>query len=300
MAHTTNIISSRGFLNCQYSRKHTEDNAEVHEILGLISSAKGVVFIKTGSRNRNTGAFDNQALDIFAAHAHQLTDPCVLVTSDGDRSVPSTYRPHVSANILNNPKITRWYTQNYDRSIVHPKLTYYPIGLDLHTPRWLPGGSVHAKLDLIARRRKDSPTYNRIRHKVLCDAHNTPSHPIRSQVHSQILGNPLFELSQGSKPFPEITLEYNKYNFVLSPRGNGMDTHRTWELFLAGVIVITFTSPLDEMFVSNNLPVVILHSLDDLSRLTQHDLDEWYDANVDKTKVENILPKLTYDYWLQR
>ena len=54
------------------------------------------------------------------------------------------------------------------------------------------------------------------------------------------------------------------------------------------------------MFVSNNLPVVILHSLDDLSRLTQHDLDEWYDANVDKTKVENILPKLTYDYWLQR
>jgi len=300
MAHTTNIISSKGFLNCRYSRKDTEENAEVHEILGLIANAKGIVFIKTGSRNRNTGAFDNQALDIFAAHAHQLTDPCVLVTSDGDRCVPSTYRPHVAASILNNPKITRWYTQNYDRSIVHPKLTHYPIGLDLHTPRWLPGGSVHAKLDLVARCRKGSPTSTRIRHKIFSDTHNTPSHPIRDEVYNVIRGNPLFELSQGSKSFPEITLEYNRYNFVLSPRGNGVDTHRTWELFLAGVIVVTFTSSLDEMFEKNDLPVVILNSPRDLSRITQGDLDEWYSANAEKTKIENILPRLTYDYWLRQ
>ena len=32
----------------------------------------------------------------------------------------------------------------------------------------------------------------------------------------------------------DITKDYNKYNFVISPRGRGLDCHRTWELFLAG------------------------------------------------------------------
>ena len=300
MAHTTNIISSKGFLDCDYSRRDTEENADVHEILSIILNANGIVFIKMGSQNRTTGTCHNLALDIFAAHAHRLAAPCVLVTSDGDRSVPSTYREDVVTSILNHPKITRWYTQNYDRSIVHPKLTYYPIGLDLHTPQWLPGGSVYAKLEFMARCREASPTSTRIRHKIFSDTHNTPSHPIRNEVYNVVRGNPLFELSQGSRPFTEITREYNKYNFVLSPRGNGMDTHRTWELFLAGVIVITFTSPLDEMFEKNNLPIVILNSSRDLSRITQSDLDEWYSANAERTKLENILPRFTYDYWLKR
>lgn len=140
MAHTTNIISSKGFLNCAYARKGTEERANVHEILSMISNSQEVIFIKMG-----TGCW-NQALDIFAENAHRLASQCVLVTSDGDRSVPSTYSESTVARILDNPKITRWYTQNYDRSIVHPKLAHYPIGLDLHTPQWLPGGSVNAKL----------------------------------------------------------------------------------------------------------------------------------------------------------
>lgn len=300
MAHTTNIISSKGFLDCAYSQKGMDDYTNVLEILDMIWNANDIVFIKMGSQSKRTGICHNIALDIFAANAHQLANPCVLVTSDGDRSVPSTYSEGVVTSILNNPKITRWYTQNYDHSIVHPKLGHYPIGLDLHTPRWLPGGSVNAKLELMTCCRKASPSSERIRHKIFSDTHNTPTHPVRKEIYDIIRDNPLFELSQGSKPFPEITREYNKYNFVLSPRGNGIDTHRTWELFLAGVIVITFTSPLDEMLEKNNLPVVILNNINDLSRITKDDLDEWYHANVDKTKDTNILPKMTYDYWLKR
>lgn len=167
MAHTTNIISSKGFLDCAYSRKGMEDYTNVLEILDMIWNANDIVFIKMGSQSKRTGICHNIALDIFAANAHQLANPCVLVTSDGDRSVPSTYSEGVVTSILNNPKITRWYTQNYDHSIVHPKLGHYPIGLDLHTPRWLPGGSVNAKLELMTCCRKASPSSERIRYSVI-------------------------------------------------------------------------------------------------------------------------------------
>ena len=101
------------------------------------------------------------------------------------------------------------------------------------------------------------------------------------------------------KSFVEITKDYNKYNFVLSPRGNGLDCHRTWELFLAGVIVILKTSSLDEIYTNNNLPVVILQDYEELKDITEDTLQKWYKTHNDKTDVNNIFPRLKYDYWIK-
>jgi hypothetical protein len=99
--------------------------------------------------------------------------------------------------------------------------------------------------------------------------------------------------------FEMITSMYNKYQFVISPRGNGIDCHRTWELFLAGCIVITKTSSLDDMFITNLLPVVILK---DWSELNCDDLDkkleEWYQKYIQYTSIDNIYPKMDFDYWI--
>lgn len=53
------------------------------------------------------------------------------------------------------------------------------------------------------------------------------------------------------------------YKFVLSPPGNGLDTHRTWEALLMGAIPVVESSPMDSLF--EGLPVVILSSWQDMS-----------------------------------
>ena len=56
-------------------------------------------------------------LNHFAANLNILKKPVILVTTDGERSVPSGYAKHIVNAILENQYITRWYTQNYDGTI---------------------------------------------------------------------------------------------------------------------------------------------------------------------------------------
>lgn len=49
-----------------------------------------------------------------------------------------------------------------------------------------------------------------------------------------------------------------KNRFVISPAGNGLDTHATWEALLAGCIPIVPKSPLDSLF--RDLPVWLIDS----------------------------------------
>ena len=53
--------------------------------------------------------------------------------------------------------------------------------------------------------------------------------------------------------------------FVLSPPGNGLDCHRTWEALMMGAVPIILSSALDPLF--NNIPTIII---DDWSKLTEN------------------------------
>jgi len=288
-----NLIWSKGNLNNEYSKTHTEKSSNENEIISLIENIDDVIFIRNGSSSKMTD------LNIFANNLHRLTKPCILITSDGDRPVPSSYDKNICNKILNNSNIKKWYSQNYDKSITHIKLSHYPIGFDLHTKRWLPNNSISEKIKFMIDCRNKYHTHKRISNKIFSDTHHSISHRIRSKIYNRIKTNPIFELSERRKSFIDIIKDYNKYNFVISPRGNGLDCHRTWELFLAGVIVITITTTLDDMFINNNLPVVILQDIDELKSITEDTLNEWYNIHINKTDINNIFPKLTYNYWIK-
>jgi hypothetical protein len=80
-----------------------------------------------------------------------------------------------------------------------------------------------------------------------------------------------------------------KYAFVLSPQGNGIDCHRTWEALCLGCIPILKSSGIDSLF--ENLPVWIVN--------------DWKEVTLDsmKAKLEEfknrpfLLEKLTLKYW---
>ena len=67
--------------------------------------------------------------------------------------------------------------------------------------------------------------------------------------------------------------------FCLSPHGNGLDCHRTWEAIALGCIPVVKTSPLDRLF--SGLPVLIVNSWSDLNEsLLSETVDRFQDTIV--------------------
>ena len=287
-----NLLWSKGPINNSYLLKQTEDFSSENEIQQLIKQSKNIIFIRNGSKH-NFGDIYH-----FANNLDLLTKKIILITTDGDNSVPSSYDQSIVLKILNHKFIHKWYTQNYDKSIIHSKLNHFPIGFDFHTKRWLINNSINLKIQFMIQSRLSSHTEQRIKNKIFSDTHFCISHPQRVELFNTIKENKNFDFIQQKLSFIEITKKYNEYNFVLSPRGNGVDCHRTWELFLAGVIVITKTSSLDDMFINNNLPVVILNNWEELNSIDNEQLNKWYEKYKQFTDFDLIWKKLKFKYWI--
>jgi hypothetical protein len=83
-----------------------------------------------------------------------------------------------------------------------------------------------------------------------------------------------------------------EYAFVLSPFGNGMDCHRTWEALLCGCIPIVRSSVFNELF--EGLPVLIVDKWDDVSlRLLVHTIAQ-FKEKLDKNEFNYDKLRLSY------
>ncbi len=302
----TYLWSKRVFDINDYNLLETEKISSPNIISDQIKVSNKVIWI----RNTSSNSHIISDLDHLSKLLHLIDEPVILVTSDGDRSVPSSYSSDSVARILSSPKIKKWYTQNYDKSLVHSKFGYYPIGLDMHTPLWLKSKTFEMS-DLIqsnaelraqkfnhylaARDQYQSAKKN----KIFCDAHLSLTHPRRKEMFEILKNNALIEFQDLRIHWQDIIEKYAQHRFVLSPRGNGLDCHRTWEALLAGAIVITESSSLDDMFVNNDLPVIILKNFEELNAITEEQLEKWYNENNHKTDKSLIIQKFRPEYWIK-
>jgi hypothetical protein len=189
-------------------------------------------------------------------------------------------------------------------------LDYYPIGLDMHTPIFLKSKTFKI-WDLIKSKeelRSQNFNYylatrdkyqNSKKNKIFCDAHLSATHPRRKEMFEILRKNTLIEFQNARVHHQDIIEKYAQHRFILSPRGKGLDCHRTWEVFLLGGIVITESSSLDDMFIKNDLPVIILKDFEELNSITEEQLEKWYNENKHKTDKTKILQKSNPKYWIQ-
>jgi hypothetical protein len=86
--NSNNIIWSKGPIHDDYSKKQTERTSSITDIQNIIKSVtnkNNVVFIRNGS-GKNV-----RDLDLFADNLYLLNFPIILITSDGDRPMPSSH-----------------------------------------------------------------------------------------------------------------------------------------------------------------------------------------------------------------
>lgn len=254
-------------------------------------SMSGLVWIRLGSPIKPW--YD---LDYFAKYVNHLQHPIVLLTTDGDASVPSSLNTKTVQAILDSPNILAWATQNWDGT-PHPKLKPFPIGLDLHTPKpdfphsCTERYAILQDTESVAEAVPDRPL------RILCDVHlsaPSPNHE-RSRIYPILHSVKHVDFTPKRCSQREIWKRYREYPFVISTHGNGLDCHRTWELLLLGCIVITKTSSLDPLF--RDLPVVIVRNWGECA--SPDNLRLWRDQYGPLTKHSDILEKLNPIRWIQ-
>ena len=226
-----------------YYKVGTGARQTVETLKKYFLGCSGIIWVRMGSGT--TGDVSKFALDV----APLMTKPFSLITTDGDAKIPSEVP--AAKQLLENPFLVHWYTQNYDGSLSHPKLKAIPIGFDLHTHRkglWSkdPGENLKKMLEL--------RSSNYTRSMVPLQPPWSWDHPDRRTAVKAIQ---CVKHDHPSKmPINDLWHSYKEHYFVLSPFGNGLDCHRTWELLFFGAIPIVKTSSLDRLYV--NLPVIIV------------------------------------------
>jgi hypothetical protein len=196
----------------------------------------------------------------------------ILITHNGDSS----------ANIIPPGNIIRWFTVNVN--ITYPRIESIPIGME--NDLWFP--EVHKKEKIINQLSKPR-TYRNLVYM----SHSIATNPaIRKRIYDIYEGESWITSARGSNR-PNLFDEYldNIYNhkFVISPQGNGLDTHRTWECLYVDTIPIEKRNPNNRFYI--DLPICFVDEWEDL---TEGYLElEFMRIKASKWNLE----KLNFEYW---
>lgn len=282
------FVHSRGILqSCDVHP--TNPSSSTSELAIDVSS------IKEGS----TVYICSSAIKALTAILDTIPHRFVLVTGDSDESIPDTvFSTHEEfLRCIESDKILHWFTQNCTGS--HPKLTAIPIGLDYHTLAAGPMGwgpqqtSTEQEAELLQVRSAAPPLSER---KLLCYAtfhfNKQAGRRYTYDREDAIQGIPKDLVFYEPKEIPRLETwnRQAEYAFVVSPHGNGLDCHRTWEALCLGCIAVVKKSPIDPIY--EGLPVLIVDGWADVTVELLAETLETFKGRTPHYK------QLTLEYWM--
>jgi hypothetical protein len=302
------IVNSRGILK----------SCDIHSGTPVSSIKVFIDYHWEGLRPGSTVYVCTSAIGQLAHHLERIPCPIVLVSGDADEDAPTQiFASELDFHtFIESPKIIHWFAQNC--AVKHPKLSSIPIGLDYHT--MTRAGNIFKKLStpdeqekLIQEILNNAPILTKRIFKCYSNFHFVMTLADRKRLRSNALPKEISiqtsvlaaddrvrakELISADlidyEPTPvdrETTWRnQSNYAFVISPHGNGLDCHRTWEALCLGCIPIVKTSPLDSLY--EELPVYIVQ---DWSEVTEENLRKVL-HEFSQRKFD--LNRLTLKYWM--
>lgn len=211
---------------------------------------------------------------------------------------------NINPILLNHPNLLHCFSWN--KNLKHPKLSALPIGLNFKRhynsiQSWLSQNNIN-----------ESDIYNKS--KLLCYNCSLNTDSERKLLFDVVNKN--LTNSCDSLPYiPPITSiaipsfieghikcditnptcydSWREYKFILSPRGAGIDCHRTWEALIIGCIPIVLSSNLNELYT--DLPVLVINSW---SELNENFLNNKYNEILNNKKENKYnYNKLYLNFW---
>lgn len=155
------------------------------------------------------------------------------------------------------PCVVKWFAQNANYQ--HPDLIPIPIGLESHDT----GSYTDWDFLKVAEFNTKTNLTHKNKYCVYCNFRST--HPSRKETLNTLVRNNV-ACSSTPKSYADYWKEAAKYAFVASPRGNGIDCHRTWETLMMGSIPIVEKHFMYDAF---DLPILQVSNWSDIGDLEQ-------------------------------
>jgi hypothetical protein len=203
----------------------------------------------------------------------QIDAGYILISHNSDDPAPGRY-----ASFLADDKLLAWFAQNYD-GCSHAKM--HPIPIGLANAHW-PHGDVEQVLKI---QNKHLPK----KHLAYLNMNVQTFSEERKQVFD-FFSKSAYCHKQTDRKYKKFLKDVASSQFVISPRGNGLDTHRLWEALYLGSIPIVKSSSLDSLY--QGLPVLIIS---DWKEVTEEFLKKKQRELSGQTFFEE---KLSIAYWM--
>lgn len=226
-------------------------------------------------------------------------DGIVLISGSSDYTTPDDIFTTQDEFIqfVENPKILHWFVENCVYK--HNKITNFPIGLDYHTIYTCPiywsaqKTPIEQESELQEIILQAVPFHQR-EFAIYSNCHFLTWTKFGGDRKIAIETIPPELLILENSPIERIETwkKQIKYAFVLSPHGNGLDCHRTWEALILGCIPIVKTSAIDVLY--DDLPVVIVNNWSEITRDFLMGVIEDFKGRTFAYK------KLTLEYWMEK
>lgn len=166
-----------------------------------------------------------------------LTKPFIIITHNSDKL------SGMNKTILNHPLLIKWYGQNMN--IISNKTEGIPIGLE--NQHW---GRNNFKII--------NNYKNLSKNKLLYLNFSLKTNKNRNHIMNNLLKNGF--IKNKKLPWNEYIKDLACHKFAISPNGNGIDCHRTWECLYLGVIPIVMKSVAMSFF--KDLPILFVDNYD--------------------------------------
>lgn len=173
--------------------------------------------------------------------------------------------------------IKKWLAIN--AVINHPDLIPIPLGLKTHKGAYLEKQYMTDWFVGEISRLKDNPK----KLNIYCNWNTTNLE--RNKITETLKTNGINFTHDGTIPFNEYIERMSQHKFVISPPGNGIDCHRTWEALYVGCIPIVIQNRIYDHW--NELPIL---QVPDYSSITEELL-------TDFMKRDYRYDMLSIDYW---
>jgi hypothetical protein len=209
-----------------------------------------------------------------------LTSRFTLVTGMSDESITADN----SRSLLDLPHLHAWFAVN--KSYKHPKLKSLPIGLE---------SKIFQRTETDVMEAAWKRTCEEDKTELLFFGFGS-THPSRENARRMLTQNGFKE--SPLMAWPEYISLLSSCRFCASPRGNGIDCHRTWEAILCRCIPIleeNESSHVIELLQDGDVPMLVVQ---DLGKVNHQLLeDAWERLRIPLFARSQYPDQLSGSYW---
>ena len=239
----------------------------------------------------------NSAIYNLSQKINDIKYKFILVSGDADEeNYKGIFKTFEEFNdFVSNDKLVHWFCQN--STVDHPKVTTMPIGLDYHSSIFHQGKTPQEQETMLIELKNQSNPFSQRELKCYINFKKPPDmYTYKSDRIEALHDIPESICFKEIENQPRDTCWQNqaKYAFVVSPFGNGLDCHRTWEALILGCIPIMkkYNDTYSNLF--HDLPVLIVENWSDVTEeLLKRTIQELNNKNMN-------LDKLTLKYWTDK